>query len=183
VLLDADAGSPVSVEVLDEVALHSEGGKVHLTQTKAGLGANPIGDGSVELWKSIRNWIDQINTKEIDPKKTTFTLYVVASHKGKLCSLMSEAITDREVADIVAKVQAKFVTPRTKKLRRELGTEIKEQLEVLLNPENEQQLAAIISNLTYRHGSRSSYTDLHKKFAKMAIQDSLVEFVMDRMAG
>jgi hypothetical protein len=50
VLLDAGLDEFVSVEVLDDVALSSEG-KTSLIQTKAGTGANPVSDGAVELWK------------------------------------------------------------------------------------------------------------------------------------
>jgi hypothetical protein len=183
VLVDAAIGDSVSVEVLDDVALRSEGGKTGLIQTKAGTGANPISDGALEMWKSFRNWIDQINAKEIDPNKSTFTLYVGAFHKGKLCSLMSAARTTAEVDDALKKIEAKFITPATKKFRKELGKEIREQVEVVLDPKNRKQLALIVSKFDYRHGSGDSYVDLRSKFAKMAIQDSLLDLVMDRMAG
>src|SRR5580698_4273570 len=180
VLTDANVGDSVSVEVLDDVALHSEGGKTALIQAKAGLGANPVSDGSVELWKSIRNWIDQINEKAIDPNHTTFTLYVGAAQKGKLCSIMSAAKSAAEVDLAINKIEERFLTPTTKKPRKQLGMGIKEQIEVILKPENRKPLALIISRFDYRHGSGTSYDDLRGRFAKMAIQDSLLELVMDR---
>ena len=183
VLVDAAVGDSVSIEVIDDVALRSEGGKTGLIQTKAGTGANPVSDGAVEMWKSFRNWIDQINAKEIDPNKSAFTLYVGSAHKGKLCSLMSAARTPAEVNDALEKIRARFCTPTTKKFRRELGTEIREQIEVVLDPKNCKQLALVISKFDYRHGSGDSHADLRNKFAKMAIQDSLLDLVMDRMAG
>lgn len=184
VLIDAEAGSHVSVEVLDDVALHSEGSKSDLVQTKAGFGtANPIADGSVELWKTIRNWIDQLNKKEINAKKTTFTLYTGAPRKGTLCLLMSAATSTSDVSEAIAKIEGKFITPRTRKLRANLGAEVKKQLEVVLEPKNRKHLEAIISKFTYRQGSDSSEEDLRSKFAKMAIQPNLVELVLRQMAG
>lgn len=183
VLVDAGVGDSVNVEVLDDVALVSEGGSTGLIQAKAGTGANPISDGALELWKSIRNWIDQINAKEIDAKSSTFTLYVGASHKGKLCELMSVAQTPSEVKEVLKRIEAKFFTPTTRKFRKGLGKEVREQLEVVLDVRNRAHLVQIVSRFTYRHGTGNSYADLRSKFAKMAIQESLIELVMERMAG
>jgi len=182
VLLDAGLDDFVSVEVLDDVALSSEG-TITLIQTKAGTGANPVSDGAVELWKTIRNWIDQINNGEIDPLHSTFTLYVGASHKGNLCSAMNAAKNSAEIGAVIQKIRSKFVTPATKRLKRTLGKEIRQQIQVVLDQTNRAQLELIISRFDYRSGSAESYADLQSRFSKMAVQDSLLELMMDRMAG
>jgi len=181
-LLDAGLNEFVSVEVLDDVALHSEGQTTTLIQTKAGLGENPVSDGSVELWKTFRNWIDQANFGAINPKLTVFTLYVGAPQKGKLCSFMSDAQTEGQVNQGIALIESKFLTS-AKKFRRNLGEDIREQLSVVLDAQNRKHLEQIILRFHYRHGSGESYQDLRDKFSKMAIQDSLIEPVMERMAG
>jgi hypothetical protein len=182
VLLDAGLDEFVSVEVLDDVAMSSEG-KTNLIQMKAGTGANPVSDGAVELWKTVRNWIDQINNKEIDPTHTTFTLYVGAPHKGNICSAMSAAKYPVEINAVVQKIKSKFLTATTNKLKRGLGKEVQQEIEVVLDQQNLGKLEWIISRFDYRHGSAESYVDLESKFSKMAVQDSLLELMMDRMAG
>lgn len=182
VILDAGSDDFVSVEVLDDVALNSEG-KTNLIQTKAGTGANPVSDGAVELWKTIRNWIDQIKEGEIDPLHASFTVYVGAPHKGNLCFAMSSAQGQTEIDAVIQKIESRFLTLTTKKLKRQLGGEIRQQMEVVLDPKNRKHLEQVIAHFNYRHGSADSYADLRVRFSKMAIQDSLLEMMMDRMAG
>lgn len=96
---------------------------------------------------------------------------------------MSAATNPKEVEEALQKIETKFLAPTTKKFRQGFGKAITEQIEVILKPENRGQLALIISKFDYRHGSGGSYADLRSKFAKMAIQDSLLDMMIDRMAG
>jgi len=51
-LLDAVAGSYVSVEVMDDVAVEDPEGEVEAVQVKSALKTNPISNRSIELWKT-----------------------------------------------------------------------------------------------------------------------------------
>jgi hypothetical protein len=96
---------------------------------------------------------------------------------------MSVAKHRAEIDAVIKRIESRFLTRTTKKLKRELGKEIRQQIEVVLDQKNRTQLELIISRFDYRHGSANSYADLQARFSKMAIQESLLEMMMDQMAG
>lgn len=55
-LLRARPGQAVSVEHLDDVATQGPDGVV-TEQDKSGLAHNPVADCSIELWKTLHNWV------------------------------------------------------------------------------------------------------------------------------
>jgi hypothetical protein len=66
-LLEAKGGSRVSVGVFEDVGVQDDGVETDAIQVKSGSGANPLTDNSIDLWKTIRNWIDQCNCLLLNP--------------------------------------------------------------------------------------------------------------------
>lgn len=75
-LLNAPSGASVSLEHLDDVAVHLVGAEVVLEQSKSALKQNPISDWAADLWKSLANWLSFMAAGEIDPATSHFRLYV-----------------------------------------------------------------------------------------------------------
>lgn len=96
-LLTAEPSSSVSIEHLDDVAVHAADSTL-LEQTKSATGQNPISDWSPELWKTFANWIDAIQNDQVNVEKTQFRLYVTPPHCGDLAQRLNDASTD-EAAD------------------------------------------------------------------------------------
>lgn len=105
-LLSAPKGARVSLEHLDDVAVHYANGDILLEQTKSALAHNPLSDWSVDLWKTIGNWIDDIEAGRVTLSQTTFQIYVTPIYQGDLSSAISQANTASDVHQLVSKISA-----------------------------------------------------------------------------
>jgi hypothetical protein len=177
-LLDADVGGIVSLEVFEDVGVQSATGGTLGVQVKAGTGANPVSDSSVELWKTVRSWIDQVTGKKLALKKCRLELYVAAKKTGKICSEMSAAASAHEVQQVISYMRSKFTSKRTGNIKPSVGDELRSHLEVVLNPKNEEVLREIIARFVYRAGSGRPYDELAAKLEKMFIDSDVVQDVL-----
>jgi hypothetical protein len=177
-LLDADPGGVVSLEVFEDVGLQSVDGKTLALQTKAGTGANPVSDSSIELWKTFRNWIDQVRSRKIPPKNTRFELYVASKKKGKLCSEMSAAQSPEAVGKALESIKGSFLNKRNGKFKPSTGAQLRTILEAVLATENEKTLRVIIAAFRFRNGQGSSYDELKAKLEKGFIDLDIIDDVL-----
>ena len=176
-LLDSDPGSVVSVEVFEDVGVTKPDGKVRAVQTKSGSGANPISDSAVDLWKTFRNWMDQVNAGVLNPDKTQFEIFVNSKATGKLCSAMSEAKTQPEIAAVILSIRQKFLSKRGIP-KASLSEGLKKQILVVLDAANEKSLSSIIGAFTYRNGTGRSYDELMARISKTLVLDSVADIVL-----
>ena len=137
-LLTAEKGAKVSLEFLDDVAVHYADGTLCLEQTKSALKQNPISDWANDLWKALDNWLTMLKAGECEAGKTRFRLYVVPQKKGDFARALSLAGTPNEVATVIATVRRKLA--KLKEAPACIG-----YLQPLLDATEEQQ-AAIIAN-------------------------------------
>jgi hypothetical protein len=105
-LLDSPKGAKVSLEHLDDVAVHYADGSLMLEQTKSALKSNPLSDWSEDFWKAIANWIDALSANKI-PSGSKFRLYVTPPHQGELAQAMSDTSTPADAAAFVELVKSK----------------------------------------------------------------------------
>lgn len=87
-LLRCDPEQAVSLEVLDDVAVVGPDGTI-AEQVKSGLRHNPISDRSVELWKTLFNWVGAIRNGAL-ASDMRFVLYVAQPHQGSLVRQLNE---------------------------------------------------------------------------------------------
>jgi hypothetical protein len=107
-LLSSPRGSSVSLEYVDDVAVHYADGTLLLEQCKSALSHNPISDWSEDLWKTFANWLDAVETQKVDGAKTLFHLYVTPQKPGKLSAAMHEAVDAKAVEALVKQVKDKL---------------------------------------------------------------------------
>lgn len=105
-LLTAPKDAHVSMELVDDIAVHYENGDVLVEQTKSALSHNPLSNWAIDLWKTIANWIDDIDAGRLNVERTVFQLYVTPVYEGKFSSAISKARTREEVAAVVAFVSS-----------------------------------------------------------------------------
>ena len=85
-LLVSPDDAEVVMEGEDDIAIRlSEGGKV-LEQVKSATKHNALSDWSTDLWKTIGNWVADIQSGEVDLYQTTFRLYVTPSQSGDIAA-------------------------------------------------------------------------------------------------
>lgn len=107
-LLSSPRDSRVSLEYLDDVAVHYADGTLLLEQCKSALAHNPISDWSDDLWKTVANWLDAVETRKVDGAKTSFQLYVTPPKPGKLSAAMHAASDAKSVEALVKQVKDKL---------------------------------------------------------------------------
>lgn len=111
-LLRAPDGHSVSLEYLDDVALHRADGSLLLEQCKSALTGNPISDRSEDLWKSLANWSDQCTAGKVAAGTTDFRLYVTPSKTGKLVKLLHDASSRDATMAALLKIK-KLIDPKS----------------------------------------------------------------------
>jgi len=104
-LLKVPDGDSVSLEYVEDVAVHRADGSVLLEQSKSALTGNPASDRAEELWKSFANWADLCIEKKVDPTTTTFRLYVTPVKTGTLVSQIHAATTKEAITATLAKIK------------------------------------------------------------------------------
>ncbi|MBK3798201.1 DUF3732 domain-containing protein [Azospirillum brasilense] len=103
-LLDAPLDAQVSMEHLDDVAVHYADGTHLLEQTKSALSGNPASDRSVELWKAMANWADLCVANTVSPQSTRFRYYVTPSAGGALVKRLHSAHDKTAVVDLLKEI-------------------------------------------------------------------------------
>lgn len=107
-LLSSPADASVSLEHLDDVAVHYADGTVLLEQCKSSLSHNALSDWSGDLWKTVANWLDAVESGKVDAGKAAFCLYVTPPKVGKLSSAIRDAASAEDVKQLVQQVEDKL---------------------------------------------------------------------------
>jgi hypothetical protein len=107
-LLSSPRDASVSLEYLDDVAVHYADGTLLLEQCKSALAQNPISDWSDDLWKTIANWLYAAETQKVDGAKTSFQLYVTPPKLGNLSTAVHTAVDAKAVEALVNQVKDKL---------------------------------------------------------------------------
>jgi hypothetical protein len=109
--LTCPPGAKVSLEHLDDVAIHYTDGSVALEQVKSALKRNPLTDSAEDLWNTIANWLHEISSGKYVLGKTTFGIYVAPPKMpGNLATRMNDAASPADVAAIVNIIKTKHIT-------------------------------------------------------------------------
>lgn len=103
-LFDAPLDTEVSMEHLDDVAIHYADGSHLLEQTKSALSGNPASDRSVELWKAMANWADLCVAGTVSASSTRFRYYVTPSAGGTLIERLHNAKDQAAVGPLLKEI-------------------------------------------------------------------------------
>src|SRR5271157_5971626 len=81
-MLKAAPGDIVCLEVFEDVGVEKADGSRIAEQNKSNLTHNPLADRAIDLWKTLRNWVDAVETGDLDPERTAFILYASSPASG-----------------------------------------------------------------------------------------------------
>jgi hypothetical protein len=104
-LLTCPPKANVSLEYLDDVAVHYADGSVLLEQTKSALSQNPLADWANDFWKCIANWLSSVSAGTVSADLASFRLYVTPIKSGTRSAALSQATTQAEVESVLSGVQ------------------------------------------------------------------------------
>jgi hypothetical protein len=171
-LLTCEDGAFVSIEHIDDVAIHTAAGHVIREQTKSALTQNPLSDWAVDLWKTIHIWMESVATGETDITTTWFRYYVTPTKVGAIAEKMSKATTVAEIAAIKDQIKKALGTKKPACLR---------YLQTFLNATDAQRTAAI-SRMMIVSTDDDPIEPLRKKF-NVILKPELVDDACHALIG
>lgn len=174
-LLRANPEDYVCIEVLGDVASVSVTGETTSEEDKSSLGANPITDRSVDLWKTFANWIDAIASGHLVPSRTRFVLYCNKTGKPGLAEAFSAANDSKAAKDAVAK---------TKKELKDIKADHAawEYFDKAVN-KNENVLLEIVERFELQTGVGAGYDEVYTEVLKKVVPKSQIDWVIKYMNG
>ncbi|MEZ0000939.1 ABC-three component system protein [Sinorhizobium fredii] len=104
-LMSVGTGCRVSLEQLDDIAIHDPSGGLVFEQSKSALSGNPAADKSPELWKTLANWAS-LPTSLLDAA-TAFRFYVTPFKTGNLVHELHDAKDGVKAASLLKKFKTK----------------------------------------------------------------------------
>lgn len=173
-LMSAVDGAGVSMEHLDDVAIHLPNGEIVLEQCKSALSQNPLSDWSEDLWKTLANWLEFMAAGDIDPAVTTYRLYVTPVKSGGFSTALHDARTDADVASFVTTLKTKL--GKLKSLPAS-GTHIQRFLDA--NPDHR---AALIKNLTIVSIDADPLEPLRAIY-RLLVPPAILDIICERAIG
>jgi hypothetical protein len=175
-LLEAQPGSMVSVEVLDDVAVTTPKSDTKLEQAKSGVTRNPISDRSIELWKTLANWV-RAAANDIDATKTRFEIWVSKKYRGQISYAFHDATNRAEAANALrsAKETLWGVAPAFPK-RAKVAATLAPHLDVVLTAPAH-LVETIIERLSLTFGSGASAENLMEALRRKIISDNMLDIV------
>lgn len=180
-LLRARPGQAVSVEHLDDVATEGPDGVI-AEQDKSGLAHNPVADRSIELWKTLHNWVRSIRDGALK-SDTTFVLYVAQNHHGHVIDRIHAVANKADADALVQALREEFwgKAPRHT-ARAKLPTDLAEHVNGVLGASDD-VVSLLFVNLTLENGSGSPNDDLIPLIAEKAISEGAREDVLKHLLG
>jgi hypothetical protein len=112
-LLTCPKEAQVSLEHLDDIAIHNPDDSLILEQTKSALKQNPLSDWAIDLWKALANWLDSASEGKIDPEKCKFRLYVTPERTGAWAQALSNCQSAANVASLVGEIKTKYAKKKS----------------------------------------------------------------------
>jgi hypothetical protein len=182
VLLDAQPGASVSVEVLDDVAVEESFEEVEAIQLKSALKTNPISNRSVDFWKTIGNWIRAVEKGELDVGKTIFHLRLGRKRSGAICESFADASSLETATAAIEKAKDQFFTPKGK-LKAGISGELRGEVETFFAPARAELVRHIVTRFRVSFGTRYAYDGLLNHIKTKLIDDDVAEDVLLHALG
>jgi hypothetical protein len=181
-LLDAQPGSTVSVEVLEDVAVEGASGDVEAVQLKSASKTNPISNRSVDLWKTIGNWIRAVEGKELRIEDTIFHLRLGRKRSGTICDSFAAASTLQSAVEAAEKAKREFFTAKDK-LKKSIPEDLREVVEFVFGPQRSGLLEKIIVRFKLSSGTGYAYEELLNHLETKFVEDDVVDDVLLHALG
>jgi len=181
--LDATPGTILSLEVFEDVGSLDDAGGAVASQTKSGLGANPVSDRAVDLWKTLSNWLTAANSGQLSVPSTTFEIYLAKRHTGKLVAMFDAARTAEQAN--AALVKARDVLwgdgPRFSK-KAKLAETLAPFVNHVLDPQSANSVG-IIQNFSLSFATKDPLRDLRPKVIAKWVRPESVDLVIKYAHG
>jgi hypothetical protein len=175
----------VSLEELDDIAVHSLEGYVIAEQVKSVTSdSNPTTNRSVVFWKTLYNWLNYINAGSLVLDKTTFRMVVASSHgltAGDIISQFHKASTRQEAQEALNYAKLNL-WGKDEKLKSSVPDTYSKYLDVLFAIDNENLITEIIIKFSFDVHENDYDDKMIKRFNAHVMlpefQDSLLVYML-----
>ena len=152
-LLEGKESAAVALEHLGDLSVESDGSLSAIEEHKSRTSsANPIADRAIDLWKTLRNWMDLVEGRS-ELEETEFHLHINRSFPSNFAIRFHSASDPAEIHSLVSEVVDFFdQTPPRQHLRR--------FVEPVLDQSRRTTLCTILRTFQLSHGSGTSKNDL-----------------------
>jgi hypothetical protein len=179
-LLEAQPGTMVSLEVFEDVGILAPNGQALASQVKSGLVKNPLTDRSVDLWKTLANWVSAVAAGNLKPTTAIFEIYVARHRSGTIASAFHSAHSEAEA--LAAIDAARIALLGQGKTPRKLGADVGPHVSRVLNSDRA-QLAQIIVNLRITTARRDPLADLRPLVETKWVRPESIDLVIQHAHG
>ena len=175
-LLEGRESTAVALEHLGDVSVESEGGLLRIEEHKSRTSqANPISDRAIDLWKTLKNWMDLVEGGRV-PDETEFHLHINRHFSSNLATKFHKASDHLEVQDLVSSVVEHFEkSPPGEVLAKFVGP--------VLEQSRRSTLHKILQAFRLSHGSGSSKEDLLDLLRRTVVPEEHLTDVLQSLLG
>jgi hypothetical protein len=163
------------MEIHGDVATVCSNGSIFAEEDKSSIRTNPVTDKSVELWKTLSNWVDAVQSGELDPALTTFILYKNRRGLKGLAEVFSSANTRAEAMASVAQATKKLASITA---AHEIWPFYKNAV-----MDNKEVLVEIIQKFILDSGDGAGYGDVEKEVVKKHVPLSQIKTLVANING
>jgi hypothetical protein len=180
-LLKATKGQIVSLELLGDVATASPSGETTVEETKSRTTrGNPIANRSVELWKTLRNWLVAVRSGELDSQNTRFTIHTSRRFTGSIAESFHAAQTEAEAAAALGAAAKEFGEGGS---GRRVPEALKPHLQEVLSDAARDHMHAIIRAFSIESGTPLSKDELLSLLSNKAVGAEALKPVLLQLLG
>jgi hypothetical protein len=179
-LLEAQPGTLVSLEVFEDVGTLVPNGQALASQVKSGLVKNPLTDRSVDLWKTLANWASAVAAGSLEPSTTIFEISVARHRCGTIASAFHTALSEAEA--LAAIDEARLRLWGNGKTPRKLGTDLAAYVSRVFDSDRA-QLAQIVRNLRISTARRDPLADLRPLVETKWVRPESIDLVIQHAHG
>jgi hypothetical protein len=181
-LLQAEKGYAVSLEVFEDIGVEGPSGKRLAVQAKSVLDGNPVSDRAVGLWKTLSNWIDAAKQGTLRPESSTYQIYVSQEKGGEIVEAFSQAESEAEARGAFAKAREKlWGTAPQYKLKQNVAETIKDYVQHVFD--NEDLACKVIQSFTLVAGTGCSYDEVKPLMERVFVPGEIIELVIAYALG
>lgn len=177
-LLEADPDWSVSLEVFEDVGVEGPLGNRIAEQNKSTSNGNPVADHAVGLWKALSNWVNAVESGELELGNTLFEIYVSAPKTGRIVEGFSHARTISEAGTALEEAKRIIWGDAPEYLlKQRMPKSIAEYVSRVFDADPS-SVSRIIMAFTYRSGTGSPQQELLSLLSKALIPTEFVDDVL-----
>jgi hypothetical protein len=158
-ILKAAPGDVVCLEVFDDVGVERSDGSRIAEQNKSNLTHNPLSDRSIDLWKTLRIWVDAVMNGELDPDRTSFELYTSNPAGGSIAQSFHDATTIDDATTALARAEKELLGNANGDEIRSVSEQLHPHL-IRVFAVDKQVVAKIVRRFSFESSRGSPHDDL-----------------------